>query len=76
MSADAAFVHTWRVGRWTVTLTVPPIAPGFVRQAVAEWEPAMPGRPLTASEHAQYQAGLARAMQSAAQLAVAAKTDP
>ena len=72
MSAEAAFVHAWQVGRWTVTLSMPPIAPGFIRQAVCEWSPAMPGRPLTASEHSQYRAGLAEAMRGAAARAVAA----
>jgi hypothetical protein len=38
-------------------LTVPPIIPGQRGGAVVEWSPAMPGRPLTASERAQYQAG-------------------
>ena len=65
MSAEAAYVHAWNVGRWKVTLFVPPIAPGFVRQAVAEWAPAMPERPLTASEQREYQAGFAEAIRYA-----------
>ena len=65
MSAEAAVVHTWRVGRWEVTLSMPPIAVGTVRHAVCEWSPAVPGRPLTASEQRQYDAGLAEAMQAA-----------
>jgi hypothetical protein len=57
MPIEPAFVHSWQVGRWTATLTVPPIIPGQRGTAVVEWSPAMPGRPLTATERAQYQAG-------------------
>ncbi len=66
MSAESLFTHTWQVGRWKVTLSVPPIAPGFVRHAVCEWDPAVPGRPLTASEQRQYEAGIAEATRAAA----------
>ena len=66
MSAEAAVVHFWQVGRWTVTLSMPRVVAGAVVCAVAEWSPALPGRPLTASEQRQYDAGLAEAMQSAA----------
>ncbi len=56
--ADAAcLVRSWRVGRWTATLTVPAINPGLRSCALIEWSPAMPGRPLTPSELAQYRAG-------------------
>ena len=57
MAAEAAFIHSWRVGRWTATLTVPRVILGQLDDAVVEWSPAMPGRPLTASELAQYRAG-------------------
>jgi len=66
MSAEAALVHTWRVGRWTVTLSMPPLALGGVRHAVCEWEPCVPGRPLTESERREYDAGLSAAMEIAA----------
>lgn len=62
MSAEAAFVHTWRVGPWTVALSLPPLAAGTVRQAVAEWSPALPDRPLTADEREQFRAGLSAAI--------------
>lgn len=65
MSAEAAIVHSWQVGRWTVTLSTPRLAAGQLRHAVCEWDPAVPGRPLTASEQQQYDAGLAKAMQLA-----------
>jgi hypothetical protein len=57
MSAEPVFVRSWPVGRWTATLIVPPIIPGQRGTAAVEWSPALPGRPLTASERAQYQAG-------------------
>lgn len=66
MAAEAAHVHTWRVGRWTVTLSMPPIAPGVIHNAVCEWDPAMPSRPLTASEQQQYQQGLQQAIRAIA----------
>lgn len=62
---EAAFVHTWKVGRWEVTLSTPPLAAGQVRHAVCEWSPALPGRPLTATEQRQYDAGLAEAIRVA-----------
>lgn len=62
MSAEAAFVHTWQVGPWTVTLSLPSLAFGTVRQAVCEWSPALPDRPLTADERDQYRAGLTEAV--------------
>ena len=73
MCAEATFVHSWQVGRWTVTLSVPPISAGAVSHAVCEWTPKLPGRPLTASEQRQYDAGMADAMQRAisAQLGIA-----
>ena len=59
MSAEAAFVRTWPVGRWTATLSVPSaaFAVGQPVHAVVEWSPAIPGRPLTPSELKQYRAG-------------------
>ncbi len=62
MSAEAAFVRSWQVGRWTVTLSVPSLVAGGVRHAVAEWEPSLPGRLLTAAEQRQYDAGLCAAI--------------
>ncbi len=61
MTAEAAITHTWRVGRWTVTLSAPLMGPGLVRHAVCEWDPAVPGRPLTAIEQRQFDAGIAEA---------------
>lgn len=62
MSAEAALVHRFKVGRWSVEISVPPLAAGQVRHAVVEWSPRMPGRQLTASERQQYAAGLREAM--------------
>ena len=63
MSAEAvALARTWSVGRWTVTVTLPQVAPGQMRHAVFEWSPAMPTRPLTKSEMRQYRAGRDRAI--------------
>ena len=69
MSAEAATVRAWRVGPWTVTLTMPPIVAGQAQHAVAEWTPSMPDRPFTATEKRQYEAGLFEAV-AAAQLAL------
>lgn len=68
MNAEAAFIRTWRVGRWTATLSVPAIVPGLDVHAVVQWSPAMPGRPLTASELAQYRAGREAAFADLARL--------
>jgi hypothetical protein len=57
MTSVTVFVRSWRVGRWTATLSVPAIVPGLDVHAVVQWSPAMPGRPLTSSELAQYRAG-------------------
>ena len=62
MSAEAAFVHTWRVGAWEVTLSAPRVVAGAVVCASVEWSPALPGRPLTPLERRQYDSGLATAM--------------
>jgi len=57
MSAEAAFTHTWQVGRWTVTLSAPPLMLGARLVVTCEWAPDVPGRPLTDSERRQYEAG-------------------
>lgn len=56
MSAESAFVRTWRAGRYTATLTYPISRAGEVRSAAIEWSPAMPRR-LTPAELAEYRAG-------------------
>ncbi len=65
MSGEAAFVHSWQVGRWTVTLSMPRVVAGCVACASAEWSPSLPGRRFTAAEQRAYDAGLAKAMQLA-----------
>ncbi|MDP9124023.1 MAG: hypothetical protein M3N82_05410 [Pseudomonadota bacterium] len=63
MSAEAAaLARTWSVGRWTVTVTLPEVAPGQMRHAVLEWSPAMPTRPLSKSQMRQYRRGRDRAL--------------
>ena len=58
MTAHAALLsRSWRVGRWTVTLSIPALTPGLGAAGVVEWSPAMPGRPLTPSELAEYRRG-------------------
>jgi len=58
MSAEAAVLsRSWRVGRWTVTLSIPVLTPGLGAAGVVEWSPAMPGRPLTPTELAEYRTG-------------------
>ena len=65
MSADAAIVRSWPVGKRTCTLTVPRFKPGTVIHAVAEWVTDEPAR-LTTEEWAQYQAGRNHAIASVA----------
>lgn len=56
MSARApSLVRTWSVGRYTATLTVPPLERGVVH-AVIEWEPHCP-KDLTADEQRAYRYG-------------------
>lgn len=57
MSASAAALSTsWRVGRHTVTLTLPTPTVGEVRSAAFEWSPPKPAR-MTPAEAQQYRAG-------------------
>lgn len=57
MSAEsAALVHSWSVGQYTATLTVPKAKPGVPVMAVIEWDPEMPER-LSPDEIKQYRAG-------------------
>jgi hypothetical protein len=49
-------VRTWKVGRYTATLTLPTPRPGKVASAVIEWAPHIP-RGLTREELEQYRAG-------------------
>lgn len=56
MSAQApSLTRSWQVGRYTATLTVPPLAQG-VMHAVIEWEPHCP-KDLTADEQQAYRRG-------------------
>ncbi len=57
---SAALVRSWRVGRRTVTVTVPQIRSGQVLYAAFEWEPNMPRR-MSRREWRQYQAGRGKA---------------
>lgn len=60
MSAVAAsLMRTWQVGRYTATLTVPPVTNG-VLHACIEWLPHVP-RDLTPSELEAYRLGRDRA---------------
>lgn len=53
--------HTFAVGRFTCTITLPTLAEGLV-MCSAEWTPSVPCRQLTASEQRQYEAGRAEAI--------------
>lgn len=56
MSAEsAALVRSWPVGRYTATLTVPPLASG-VLHALIEWAPHIPND-LTTTELEAYRRG-------------------
>lgn len=57
MSAEsAAMSHSWRVGKYTVAMTVPKPRPGTVASVCIEWELHVPQR-LTPDEIEQYRAG-------------------
>ena len=57
MSGEAAaMTRTWRVGKRTVTCTVPQVRSGQVLHAAFEWTPNMPRR-LSRREWRQYRAG-------------------
>lgn len=59
MTAVAALVRTWRVGKFTVKLSLPLGGCGI---AACEWTPHMPTGPLTDAERQQYQDGLNAAL--------------
>jgi hypothetical protein len=62
MSAQAAaVVRSFRVGKWTCTITLPRIERGAVFTISSEWSPSMPGR-LSADEMRQYRAGRDQAL--------------
>ena len=52
----AAMTRTFRVGKRTVTCTMPQVQPGQVVCATIEWHPDMPRR-LSRREWKQYRAG-------------------
>lgn len=57
MSAQAAaLARSWRVGRYSVTLTIPKPQPGASACAAIEWAPSQPKR-LSATELKQYRMG-------------------
>ena len=57
MSAEASSItRSWRVGRYTATLTVPRTKPGHLASAVIDWTPHVPQR-LTDDELATYRRG-------------------
>lgn len=62
MSASGvALARSWRVGRYTATLSVPKAKPGTAAACVVEWSPEVPQR-LTPAEWRQYRAGRDRAI--------------
>ncbi len=56
MGEAVAMMRSWRVGKRTVTVTVPQIRTGQVLHAAFEWSPNMPRR-LSRREWKQYRAG-------------------
>ena len=57
MTAEAAaMTRSWRVGKYTVTMTAPKLREGKVSFAAMEWHPDMPTQ-LSKKEGRQYQAG-------------------
>ena len=68
MKRGPAFVRTWKVGTYTVTLTVRSIPkPGGAITAYSEWAPSMP-RSMSEIEVQQYIAGRDRAVKDLAAL--------
>ena len=55
------FTQSWRVGRYTATLTTPKPQPGQALSASIEWSPSTPDR-LSGAELAQYRAGRNQAL--------------
>lgn len=60
MSATAGVSRTFKVGRYTVDLTIQRPTPGKATMASVEWAPCLPN-PLSGSELRQYRAGRDRA---------------
>ena len=56
MGESAALTRTWRVGKRTVTCTVPRPRSGEVLSTAMEWDPDMPRR-LSRREWQQYRTG-------------------
>lgn len=57
MSAELpALVRRWRVGRYTVELSIPRLNGGSLGAACVEWSPALPTR-LSASDLRAYRRG-------------------
>ena len=56
MSAEAAFVRSWQVGAFTVTLSMPKPRPGRAQSCLIEWAPDAPPS-MSAAEWGQYRAG-------------------
>lgn len=62
MSAQAAFVRSWSVGRFRATLSCPALKAGAAAIGTIEWDPCKPPK-LTPDEVGQYMAGLEAAVQ-------------
>ena len=56
MSAEAAFVRSWSVGKFRATLSCPRPRPGVTASAVIEWFPHPPQR-MKPAEVTEYRAG-------------------
>lgn len=66
MSAEQAFTRSWRVGRYTATMSMPRPRPGAVLNALIEWSPEKPTH-LSAAEWSQYRVGRNAAMAAMAE---------
>jgi len=73
LSAQApALIRTWKVSRYTVTLTASTVQPGSLAAIAMEWSPELPER-LTEAEIAEYVRGRNAAL---AELAAIASPKP
>lgn len=70
MSASLAVESVFKVGKYTVTLTLPAnVEPGRPLALHCEWDPRLPNRPLTPSEWTQYTTGRDKAVADLAERA-------
>lgn len=56
MATSPLLVHSWQVGNYKVTMSVPKMTKGAVHHSAMEWEPGLPTH-MTKKMWRQYRAG-------------------